>query len=452
MFRLLILLVVLLPLPFGTVHAWSRGLAGIAVALLLLGWVAERLVTRKAPLVSVVRIWPVLLFFGLAAGWAILQASPFMPESWHHPIWAEAAKALGGDPSRGYISVNPYETGSALALLLTHGGIFWLALQYGRDRKRAAALFYALVFAGLAYAAYGLAVEFSGSHAILWFDKTSYRGSLTSTFVNRNSYATYAGLGLVVTTGLLIEFFRRSYGTDPDMRREYLRRLIIAMTTRGWILVLAWILIATALLLTDSRGGFLSACAGLIAIFILSAVSRSLRRRPALIMASSVLALGLVVFVLSGDTILGRLVGTDIKNEGRVAAYALTLQAISDRPWLGTGYGTFKEVFRMYRDDSIPGIYDKAHNTYFENALELGIPAALSLLAAVICAAFYCMLGTRRRLRDRIYPSVALSATILVGFHSLVDFSLQIPAIGATFALILGIGCAQSWSSREQTN
>ncbi|KKM69395.1 hypothetical protein LCGC14_1451270, partial [marine sediment metagenome] len=39
---------------------------------------------------------------------------------------------------------------------------------------------------------------------------------------------------------------------------------------------------------------------------------------------------------------------------------------------------------------------------------------------------------------------------VLVGVHSMVDFSLQIPAIGATFALILGIGCAQSWSSRPR--
>ncbi len=58
--------------------------------------------------------------------------------------------------------------------------------------------------------------------------------------------------------------------------------------------------------------------------------------------------------------------------------------------------------------------------------------------------------GVRRRRRDVIYPSVGLAAAILVGTHSLVDFSLQIPAVAATFALILGIGCAQSWSTRRQ--
>ena len=36
---------------------------------------------------------------------------------------------------------------------------------------------------------------------ILWFDKLDYVDSLTSSFINRNSYATYAGLGLMATLG-----------------------------------------------------------------------------------------------------------------------------------------------------------------------------------------------------------------------------------------------------------
>jgi O-antigen ligase len=450
MFRLFILLIVLLPLPFGAVHPWAWGVAGVAVGLLLMGWCTERLITGKPPAVAAHRIWPVLLFFGIASGWAMLQASPFMPESWHHPVWAEAAKALGGDPSDGYISVNPYETGSALVLLLTHGGIFWLALQYGRDRKRAATMFYALVLAGLAYASYGLVVEFSASQTILWFDKTSYQDSLTSTFINRNSYATYAGLGLVVTTGLLVDLFGSTYRSEPEIRRERWRQLAVRLTTGGWALVVAWLLLATALLLTDSRGGFLSACAGVVAVFMASAASRGLPIRLATALASGALSAGLALFILSGDTVMGRLAGTDIENESRLAAYSLTLQAISDSPWRGTGYGSFGEVFRMYRDEAVPDIYDRAHNTYLENTLEFGIPASVCLLLAVASAVLYCARGISRRRRDMVYPIVGLSAAILVGCHSLVDFSLQVPAVGATFALILGAGCAQSWSSQKK--
>jgi hypothetical protein len=43
--------------------------------------------------------------------------------------------------------------------------------------------------------------DFSGQEQVLWYEKTSYFGMLTATFVNCNSFATaYAELVLVVTT------------------------------------------------------------------------------------------------------------------------------------------------------------------------------------------------------------------------------------------------------------
>ncbi|MEE8430492.1 MAG: prepilin-type N-terminal cleavage/methylation domain-containing protein [Candidatus Desulfatibia sp.] len=60
-----------------------------------------------------------------------------------------------------------------------------------------------------------------------------------------------------------------------------------------------------------------------------------------------------------------------------------------------------------------------------------------------------CVFGIRRRQRDWVYPSVGVAATILVVIHSLVDFSLQIPAVAITYACIMGVACAQSYSSRQ---
>ena len=448
MFWILIAVVILAPLPFGAVETWAWGPLGIIVGILLLGWCAERIVMREAPAVSVARVWPMLLFFGIAVGWALLQMSPFMPESWSHPLWKDAGEALGSEPG-GFISVNPYKTGSALVRLLYLGGIFWLGLQYGRDRDRAAKILNGLAIAGLAYAAYGLAVEFSGSRSILWYAKTSYIDNVTSTFVNRNSYATYAGLGLVCVTALLVQFVSKTYGVG-DVRREKLRRLLAGMTAHGWILLLAWVALATALLLTDSRGGLISTCAALVTLFVAVGISRMLRRRQAAALVGAVILAGIAILSLSGEVVTRRLADTNVERENRMRAYELTAEATADAAWLGTGYGTFKEIFRLYRDETIPGIYNRAHNTYLENALELGIPGASALFLAVFSAAAYCAAGVRRRRRDMIYPIVALAASVLVGVHSAVDFSLQIPAVGATFALILGVGCAQSWSSRRQ--
>ena len=47
-----------------------------------------------------------------------------------------------------------------------------------------------------------------------------------------------------------------------------------------------------------------------------------------------------------------------------------------------------------------------------------------------------------------MYPCVGLAATVLVGLHALADFTLQVPAVMASYMLIMGAACAQSWSSR----
>ena len=40
-----------------------------------------------------------------------------------------------------------------------------------------------------------------------------------------------------------------------------------------------------------------------------------------------------------------------------------------------------------------------------------------------------------------------VAASVLVGVHAMVDFSLQLPAVALLYALIMGVACAQSWSS-----
>jgi hypothetical protein len=54
-----------------------------------------------------------------------------------------------------------------------------------------------------------------------------------------------------------------------------------------------------------------------------------------------------------------------------------------------------------------------------------------------------------RRKRDRIFPLAAVGATLLVGLHALVDFSIQIPAVAMYYSFILAMGCAQARASER---
>ena len=81
-----------------------------------------------------------------------------------------------------------------------------------------------------------------------------------------------------------------------------------------------------------------------------------------------------------------------------------------------------------------------AHSSYLENAWELGIPAALALTLAPVLIAGQIAMGLAKRKRMRPVLLLALGVGLAGGIHAAVDFSLQMPATAALFAIVLGLG------------
>ena len=447
---ILVAIVCLAPLPFASVETWSWSIAAVLTALLLLFWSIGRLfmvpTVRAVPLGSI--LVPAILL-GLVIAWILVQASSFTPDSWHHPIWREASKSLGGKVA-GSVSLDPQASIEGVVRLLWYAAVFWMAVSLCRDRAAARFALVAIVGAGFLYAVYGLVVEFSDAKMVLWAEKTAYLGSLTSTFINRNAYAAYAGIGLICITALLV---RRLLTHEPSDEEVVVSKAAMVLSYFGhnWYLMLGWLVFATALVLTNSRAGVLSSLIGLF-VFIVAmtfahgAPSRLLRY------VALVLVIGVVIAVsISGATLGRRLIPTEI-SDNRSAIYRLTMTAIGDAPMLGMGYGAFPKVFEIYREDlkAFDKPARKAHNTYLENAVELGIPAALSLFVVVIWLVGLCVTGLRRRRRDSHYAAIGLGVTALLAVHALVDFSLQIPAVAVTYMFLLGLAVAQSWGAREE--
>jgi O-antigen ligase len=111
--------------------------------------------------------------------------------------------------------------------------------------------------------------------------------------------------------------------------------------------------------------------------------------------------------------------------------------------------GSFESLYSVFQPTSLYLSFDKAHNTYLENALDLGIPISLAIVLAVAAPALRCLRGLRERSRDAHFCAAAVGATVLIALHSTVDFGIQIPAVAVAFSAILGVGWAQSWSSRQ---
>lgn len=447
MFRFFLLIIVLFPISMGGVYPWSWAVFGLSICACLGIWAGRALSGKTAVFAPPSGTYYISVPFFLAILWAAFQTLPFAPAQWRHPLWRTSLEFFN-EPIVGSISLNPAESGMGILRLLIYGGVFWLALQLCRNPKRALAALQALAFSGAVFALYGLVVWFSGNEYVLWFKKTAYGKDLTSVLINRNSYATFAGLGLVCMSALLLQQIKHMLSNGASAR-EKIERFVEKMVGRFGVLLFLWISTFSALLLTHSRAGILSTIVALLVLFLALGISRYYPRRYIALILAPLAAVGVLFISLSGGNTWERIGAADKDFPARLQLYDHTWNAIMDAPLLGTGLETFESVFLLYRPEELPGNYTMAHNSYLENMLELGIPAAFLLFSSVIGMAVLSIMGIATRRRNVIFPAVGVSVTVLIGLHSLLDFSMQIPAIAVTYFAIMGLACAQSWSSRD---
>jgi O-antigen ligase len=273
---------------------------------------------------------------------------------------------------------------------------------------------------------------------------------VSSTFYNRNHFSAYAGLTLIALAGLVFRVYQKEMTGAAGRWRLRIASLIEITGREGAVLIGGGFVILVALLLTGSRGGIVATGVGLVVLGVLA-------RQPQGDRGRNFLAAGLLGVVLVAATIyaFGGVFARSLEERGvsdvnRFGVFALTVRSIFDAPLSGFGYGTFADVFPMYRDRSISiyGMWGHAHNTYLEIFQGLGLLFGGLLIASVVLLALRCMRGSLRRQTTVMVPRVAAGAACLVGIHSLVDFSLEIQAVTLTFAAMLGAGVAQSEGSR----
>jgi hypothetical protein len=424
------------PIPWGINAVLFSGLAALYELSLLLRGAA-----RPVPLRN---LWLSAVLFVLAVTWAFIQNVTWAPAAGQHPIWQLASEVLG-HPVPGSISVDRDLTAIALLRLMTAASTFWLALQLCRDAVRARLLIWVVVGISAIYAAIGLfALGFMPGGTL--FPELTPSQFVTSTFVNKNHYATFAGIGLIAAIAAILRLYRRAFAQSGRMLRLKVATLIGTTGSKGALPLALVVVIVAALLLSGSRGGIISTGLGLLVLVILNLrrTKRSSRNEAVLAIFATVVVGA--AFVEFGDVFVGRLEAQGVYEEGRLSVGIVTMRSILNSPLLGFGYGTFLAAFPMFRDDSVNiwNFWDKAHNTYLEVFQGLGLVFGAMLIASVILLVWDCMRGARTRQRDATVPTIAASVSVLVGVNALVDFSLQLQAVTLTYMALLGAGVAQA--------
>lgn len=390
--------------------------------------------------------------------WIYLQSVSWTPDSFHHPLWSRAQTALGS-PLGGSISINPSETQMALLRLATIGTFAWLGAQFGRKSLWAYRILTAIAVSGALYAAYGLVLRLSNSNTVLWLDKSylDFANQVTGPFINPNSFAAYLGIALVCVHALFLNAVRHGLADQGlvGLRRWLAGGLNIFNATGLYSILL--LPIFASLILSRSRAGFALTVLAIVTLLLCEHLRGRLHERGWGLSRTLVIlgvSFGVIIATLSshGEFLAEKLTATTGSDfSSRLAIAKITLRAIFERPITGFGYGTFADVFPLFRDDSVTMYerYFEAHNAYLEAVLGLGIPAALIFFVGVGYIVYRCFFGALTRGRNHAIPAAASAATVIVGLHAFVDFSIQLEGIAMTYAALLGAGFAQSWSSRR---
>lgn len=445
---MLISVVALTPLPLASNRPIPIALIIITAALLAIACAIQILMKDKRRLrrLKLPKV-PAYLFIGVLVFIAIQALIP-MPAGVAHPLWQTAATALEEPNLTAYITIDPAGTLERLPLLAAYGLLFIVAHLASRRFDRLNLLTHAVLIIGAVWL--GLAfVDFvvNGADRALG-DSRAYPDVPTGPFVNRNSFATYAGMMATGGLVLMIWTLMRSAGTTVKGRSA----IADALNDSALPILFGLVLFAGGLslvLMTQSRAGFTATMAAMLCTLLLmprppggKATQKSMRRLWVFgLFAAIMLGWLATLYNLSGDELETRF--SILDDDLRWGFYTHIGQMVDLRPWLGTGYDSFEAAYAMTRgagELNQPSRVDHAHSTYLELAAEIGVPATIALVLAQLLIALRLIPVARKGGRAAMAAALAVIWSVLLGLHTAVDFSAEMPAIAVLYAIVLGMG------------
>src|SRR3984893_10052981 len=128
---------------------------------------------------------------------AIIQITPHLVDQLNDPSWRRVNDLLGLDaPPR--ISSRAEMPLLAVGHFLLFATSFISGFLIGTSLRNSDRLIRFAQYSILIFAIYGLAALILTPNMVLWAPKLAYRGSLTATFINHNTAATFVGAGAIL--------------------------------------------------------------------------------------------------------------------------------------------------------------------------------------------------------------------------------------------------------------
>lgn len=361
--------------------------------------------------------WLAILMLGIV----LLQ---FVPLPWG--LWSSlpgrgalAAELVsaGIGQSAGSVSLIPHESlKSALWLLPAAGMAFAMIRLRHLVNKRNLAL--AIIAATILGVLLGALQLVSGPQSRFYPYDITNRGMAVGLFANANHMASLLLVSIPFEAALLSRALA--------LRGQRRLPAIIAVAA-------AFAMTLAGIVTNGSLAGYGLLLPVLLASVLIVAGSRKVRMAAGLLLPAVLGGLAIVLSTEEGQNLLNQ--ASAMSQGGRQAIFATSVEALKDHSPVGSGLGTFAELYPSYEDPfAVTNRYvNHAHNDYLELVLETGI-AGLAVLLGFLA----WWTTSARRVWSEVGASpfaraaVIASAALLV--HSLVDYPLRTAGLSVIFA------------------
>jgi O-antigen ligase len=405
----------------------AGGWANLTLQLTGLGLIFWSLAARRATPVSAAGrsgIAIILLLLALLA----IEIVPLPPALWTHlpgrDSVAEGFRLLHQPLPWLSLSLEPYRTLSSAFWLIPPIAVYLAMVRLGAFR--APWLAWAMAAVTLVSVTIGSLQVVGGEDSPWYFYHVTNHGAMVGFFANANHLATL----LVATIPFLAALYLAARGRRGSVQKSS---------------ALLVILIGTLLVVYVGVGVNRSLAGIGLSVPVLGASLLMLyarKRRPPL-WAPALIALLLAVSVA---TVMSAPFENNLTTakagdeDSRRLTYARTLAAAADFFPVGSGVGTFQQIYREREDPAKTDntFMNHAHSDYIEIALETGV------LGYVLLALFFVWWARRAVAAwspedPDVYARAATIATAAILAHSLVDYPLRTAAISAVFAMACGL-------------
>lgn len=335
-------------------------------------------------------------------------------------------------------TMTPGATMVAVIRLAGFFALFVLASEVASRARRVEAIAWGLFGAVFLHAIWALVALAFLNDYVFWGEKVSYLGSATGTFINRNSFATFLGFGLVIGVALTLNLARR-----PRVRHPRGRHLLSERNIELAVLWLMVLIVAAALIATQSRMGVTSSTVAVIFVFVVMSVKGERGRFGNLALSVGFVFIAVAAAVgLFGSGLLERGLFSINNSTTRTDLYAQVAEIIRARPFLGTGLDSFAPAFELIHHPPVSSafVWRHTHSTYLDLWSEMGLIVGSLPMLAVLIAAWKLVGLIRRRDHNFAVPTAALGAIVLGALHSTIDFSLEIQADTMIFVTLVALG------------